>query len=119
MTLAVMGLCSATAAAQTPKTAKAARAAKAAKAALADKAFLQLSSGEQRMVLLARAFVKDPELLILDEPLHGLDLPNRDKVKEIIETFCQRSHKTMVMVTHYQDELPPCIDNHLTLKKNK
>ncbi len=86
---------------------------------IADRTFLKLSSGEQRLCLLARAFVKDPELLILDEPLHGLDLPNRDKVKEIIETFCQRSHKTMVMVTHYQDELPPCIDNHLTLKKNK
>ena len=41
---------------------------------LADKPFLQLSSGEQRLVLLARAFVKDPQLLILDEPLHGLDL---------------------------------------------
>lgn len=45
-------------------------------AALKDKPFLQLSSGEQRLALLARAFVKDPELLILDEPLHGLDTYN-------------------------------------------
>lgn len=46
-------------------------------AALKDRPFLQLSSGEQRLALLARAFVKDPELLILDEPLHGLDTYNR------------------------------------------
>lgn len=45
-------------------------------AALKDRPFLQLSSGEQRLALLARAFVKDPELLILDEPLHGLDTYN-------------------------------------------
>ncbi len=83
----------------------------------ADRTFLKLSSGEQRLCLLARAFVKDPELLILDEPLHGLDLPNRAKVKEIIQTFCQRPHKTMVMVTHYKEELPPCITHSLELKK--
>ena len=70
---------------------------------LKERSFLQLSSGEQRLVLLARAFVKDPELLILDEPLHGLDLINRRLVKDIIETFCQRKDKTMIMVTHYQE----------------
>ena len=86
---------------------------------LASKTFLKLSSGEQRLCLLARAFVKDPELLILDEPLHGLDLPNRKKVKEIITAFCQRPNKTLVMVTHYEEELPPCITHHLTLKKNQ
>lgn len=85
---------------------------------LADRTFLQLSSGEQRLCLLARAFIKDPELLILDEPLHGLDNKNRARVKEIIETFCQRKHKTLVMVTHYEEELPPCINQRLFLKKN-
>lgn len=49
---------------------------------LKDKPFLQLSSGEQRLALLARAFVKDPELLILDEPLHGLDTYNRRRVRK-------------------------------------
>ena len=86
-------------------------------AELADKPFLQLSSGEQRLVLLARAFVKDPQLLILDEPLHGLDLWNRRLTKDIIETFCQRKGKTLVMVTHYQEELPNVITNSLYLKK--
>lgn len=85
---------------------------------LKDRNFLQLSSGEQRLVLLARAFVKDPELLILDEPLHGLDLYNRQLVKDVIETFCRRKDKTMIMVTHYQEELPACITNSLFLKRN-
>lgn len=87
-------------------------------AGLRDRSFLQLSSGEQRLVLLARAFVKDPELLILDEPLHGLDLYNRRLVKDVIEAFCRRKDKTMIMVTHYQEELPECITHSLHLKRN-
>lgn len=83
-----------------------------------DRTFLKLSSGEQRLCLLARAFVKDPELLILDEPLHGLDLKNRQRVREIIKLFCQRPHKTLIMVTHYQEELPDCITHSMVLKKN-
>ncbi len=82
-----------------------------------DTTFLKLSSGEQRLVLLARAFVKDPSLLILDEPLHGLDMKNRRLVKDVIETFCQRKNKTLIMVTHYQEELPKCIDHSIFLKK--
>ncbi len=85
---------------------------------LADRPFLQLSSGEQRMVLLARAFVKDPQLLILDEPLHGLDLWNRRLVKDIIEAFCLRRNKTMIMVTHYQEELPAIITHQKVLARN-
>lgn len=77
--------------------------------------FLKLSSGEQRLVLLARAFVKDPELLILDEPLHGLDNANRQLVKDVIGTFMQRRNKTLIMVTHYENELPECIDHRLRL----
>lgn len=77
--------------------------------------FLKLSSGEQRLVLLARAFVKDPELLILDEPLHGLDNYNRMLVKNVIDTFMQRENKTLIMVTHYEEELPTCIDHKIRL----
>ena len=83
-----------------------------------ERTFLKLSSGEQRLALLARAFVKDPELLILDEPLHGLDNINRQLVRDVIETFCQRDNKTLIEVTHYQDELPACIDHSIYLQRH-
>lgn len=83
-----------------------------------DKSFMQLSSGEQRMCLLVRAFVKDPELLILDEPLHGLDTFNRRRVKCLIEAFCRRRGKTLIMVTHYDGELPATVTDTLVLKKH-
>ena len=82
---------------------------------VADRSFLQLSSGEQRLCLLARAFVKDPELLILDEPLHGLDDRNRSLVRQIVKQFCLRPHKTLVFVTHYEEELPEGITHRLCL----
>ena len=82
---------------------------------LAERSFLKMSSGEQRLVLLARAFVKDPELLILDEPLHGLDNMNRRLAKDVIETFCQRKNKTLIFVSHYNEERPACIDHEMTL----
>ena len=85
---------------------------------LKDRNFLQLSSGEQRLVLLTRAFVKDPDLLILDEPLHGLDNYHCRLVKDIIEAFCRRTDKTLIMVTHYQEELPSCITHSLHIRKN-
>ena len=82
-----------------------------------DTSFLKLSSGEQRLVILSRVFVKDPSLLILDEPLHGLDLMNRRLVKDIIETYCLRRDKTMIMVTHYESELPDNITHRIHLKR--
>ncbi len=74
--------------------------------ALGSRGFLSLSEGEQRLVLLTRAFVKDPSLLILDEPFHGLDDANRALSKTIINAFCERPGKTLLFVTHYDDEMP-------------
>ena len=84
---------------------------------LADRKFLEMSSGEQRLVLLARAFVKEPDLLILDEPLHGLDLENRSMVKRLVDEYCQNPAVTLIFVTHYQEELPSCIDHSLYLER--
>ncbi|MBR2358960.1 MAG: ATP-binding cassette domain-containing protein [Bacteroidaceae bacterium] len=86
---------------------------------LAERDFLTLSSGEQRLCLLTRAFVKDPQLLILDEPLHGLDTRNGQMVKDIIDTFCQRPNKTLIMVSHYEEELPTCITHRLHLMRHR
>ena len=82
---------------------------------LAQRAFTQLSSGEQRLILVCRAFVKNPDLLILDEPMHGLDMPRQQLVKDIINDYCSDPQKTLIMVTHYNEELPSCINRHLTL----
>ena len=82
---------------------------------LAQRVFTQLSSGEQRLILVCRAFVKNPDLLILDEPMHGLDMPRQQLVKDIINDYCSDPQKTLIMVTHYNEELPSCINRHLTL----
>ena len=82
---------------------------------LADRPFLRISSGEQRLCLVARAFVKDPPLYILDEPLQGLDEPQRRQAKALIDRYCGAPGKTLVMVTHYPEEYPGCIDHSLTL----
>ena len=84
---------------------------------LAQRSYLQLSSGEQRMLLLVRAFVKDPELLVLDEPFHGLDERRRMLARAVIDAFCKRKGKTLIMVTHYEEEYPASIDHKLKLKK--
>lgn len=84
---------------------------------LRDRMFQTLSSGEQRLVLLARAFVKDPDLIILDEPLHGLDVSHKKQAAAIIERFCERPGKTLIYVTHYPHELPACVDKQFELAK--
>ena len=73
---------------------------------LAGRSFVRISYGEQRLVLLVRAFVKSPELLILDEPLHGLDMGKKRLAKRIIEKYCSDPRKTLIYVSHYRDEIP-------------
>lgn len=84
---------------------------------LAGRPFVRISYGEQRLVLLARTLVKDPELLILDEPLHGLDAGKKERVRRIVETFCARPGKTLIYVTHYPGEIPACVTRCKRLEK--
>ena len=86
---------------------------------LADRNYMTLSSGEQRLIMLVRAFVKNPDLLILDEPFHGLDNRHRKRAQAIIDCFMRNTRKTLIMVTHYEEELPSCIDHRLVLKKHR
>ena len=83
---------------------------------LAYRSFMELSSGEQRLALVCRAFVKNPDLLILDEPMHGLDLQRQQLTKDIIDEYCTQPSKTLIMVTHYKEELPTCIDHNINLE---
>ena len=84
-----------------------------------DKPYLSLSSGQQRLALLCRAFVKEPTLLILDEPFHGLDDKNVLKARNIITQYIsQKPERTLIMVSHYKTEFPQIIDHTLNLTKN-
>jgi len=82
---------------------------------LTGRAFPRLSFGEQRMVLLARAVVKLPELLVLDEPCQGLDRVNRRRVIEMVDRICRLSATHIIYVTHHPDEIPACITHRLAL----
>lgn len=82
---------------------------------LADQNYLKLSSGQQRLILLVRAFVKNPDLLILDEPFHGLDDARQKRAKDVINAYMADAQKTLIMVSHYREELPECIDHQLNL----
>lgn len=77
----------------------------------------QLSTGQQRMVLLARALIKNPPMLILDEPCQGLDGQQTTQLRDIVTTLCETFGTTLIYVSHYQQELPACIDHWLRLDK--
>ena len=82
---------------------------------LGEESFTRISAGEQRMVLLARALVKDPPLLILDEPCQGLDRPHTEAFKSLVEHACRSAHRTLIYVTHYAAEIPDCVEKVLRL----
>ena len=67
-------------------------------------AFRQLSIGEQRLTLIARAAIKVPPLVVLDEPTAGLDTDNQARVLELIESLCRQHKSTVLFVTHRADE---------------
>jgi molybdate transport system ATP-binding protein len=87
------------------------------KEALAAHIFNTLSLGEQRLVLIARALVKNPALLVLDEPGQGLDKGHRKYINDLLDTICEQTGLTLIYVTHYLDELPEAITHVLKLKK--
>ena len=77
----------------------------------------QLSTGQQRMVLLARALIKNPPMLILDEPSQGLDEEQTAYFRSLVTALCEAFNKTLIYVSHYRQELPACIDKFLQLEK--
>jgi molybdate transport system ATP-binding protein len=86
---------------------------------LRSRRLVQLSTGQQRMVLLARALIKNPPMLILDEPCQGLDDEQTNYFREIVTSLCELFGTTLIYVSHYQQELPSCIDHWLRLEKGR
>ncbi|MDN6967354.1 ABC transporter ATP-binding protein [Oenococcus sp. UCMA 17063] len=84
---------------------------------LIGKPYCILSQGERQLVLIARALMAKPELLILDEPCNGLDLFAREVLLEKISKIAHSlSRPSLLFVSHYTEELLPCFGNVLLLK---
>lgn len=78
-----------------------------------------LPLGKQRLVLLARALVKNPPLLLLDEPVQGLDEEQSVLFKNIIQQLCEHSDKSLIYVTHLKEEIPSCVTRFIRLEEGK
>jgi iron complex transport system ATP-binding protein len=88
--------------------------------ALAERTFGTLSEGERKRVLIARALMTDPEMLLLDEPAAGLDLGGReDLVARLSELAMDPEAPAMVLVTHHVEEIPPGFTHALLLRDGR
>lgn len=85
---------------------------------LSARAFGSLSTGEKRRVLLARALVHNPEILLLDEPTSGLDLNGRFEFFERLHSFLCPG-RTVLLITHHIEEIPPEIEDLIFLKEGE
>lgn len=79
------------------------------------KRLADLSTGQQRWVLLARALVKNPPLLVLDEPCQGLDLMHTARFRDLVDELCESPERTLLYVSHYADEIPRCVSQVLRM----
>jgi zinc/manganese transport system ATP-binding protein len=74
-----------------------------------------VSGGEQQRLLIAQALVREPRLLILDEPLDSLDLPNQSAIAELIRRVCVDGGVTVLMVAHDVNPILPYLDQVIYL----
>lgn len=78
-----------------------------------------ISSGGQRLTLLARALVKNPPLLVLDEPCQGLDDEQKEQFIQLVDDLCEQLNTTLIYVSHYAEEIPNCVKKVLLLNEGK
>ena len=87
---------------------------------LTDRTFGTLSEGERKRVLIARALMTDPELLLLDEPAAGLDLGGREDLVSTLSTLAMDElSPATVLVSHHVEEIPPGFTHVLLLRKGE
>ncbi|MHB1308067.1 MAG: metal ABC transporter ATP-binding protein [Limisphaerales bacterium] len=84
--------------------------------AMAGRSFSQISGGEQRKAIIARAMAQEPELLLLDEPTANLDLGWRERLVETVETLYAETRISVVLVCHELEVLPPSCREVLLLE---
>ncbi|WP_145859943.1 ATP-binding cassette domain-containing protein [Pedobacter suwonensis] len=77
-----------------------------------------LPLGKQRLVLLARTIIKNPELLILDEPCQGLDQQQSKHFNQLVDELCSNG-MTLIYVGHFESQLPTCIEKRILLEKGE
>ena len=80
---------------------------------VADAPFHSLSWGQQRLALIVRALVKHPTLLILDEPLQGLDPLNRQLIRRFVDVLIGEGETQLLFVSHHAEDAPACITHRL------
>ena len=87
---------------------------------LSTRQFGECSQGERQRFLLARAVMPDPELLLLDEPASGLDLPSREQLVSALDTMAKGNPGlTTITVTHHLEEIPPSTTHAMLIKDRR
>jgi molybdate transport system ATP-binding protein len=86
---------------------------------MANRLLSQVSLENQRFILLARALIKNPKLLVLDEASQGMDDMQRIRFRETVDLVCGILPVSMIYVSHYEEDIPKCVDKIFRLKKGK
>lgn len=84
-----------------------------------DVPFSMLSKGEQQNVLIVRALISDPQILVLDEPGTGLDVFARKNLLQQVKQLAETTNITMIYVTHYPEEIQSCFKKCLLLQQGR